>query len=423
MRRPLTAMPLPQPKNTLGRVKSLLRPWMVRGFVARTRWTRWLAGKPGPLPPDPTIAIVGFCETASGIGVAARGMARALADRSPRCISISTLSHTPRLPSGGDGFPTPLTAAVGGADIALHVYNPDVFLAAVRTFGTRLLTQNRLNVAIAIWETESPPPLWADVFSAYDAVWTHSRFSARALEKVVRRPVAVVPICIPVQQPRARRREDGHYVFLSMFDRHSCLERKNPQAAIRAFRIGCQSLPAGTTAVLRVKCHADTPPDVLEMLRHDAGEAPVEFIATTLDDAGMEALWQECDCLLSLHRSEGFGLPVAEALSRAIPVIASRQGGILDFTDDSGCMLVSGRPAAPFSRHGQYREWSGWLEPDLEGAAKYIVAVVANYPQAVDRARRGRETLNDALSPRHVHAQVGSIGRHAANPVSLPGDG
>jgi hypothetical protein len=65
--------------------------------------------------------------------------------------------------------------------------------------------------------------------------------------------VSVIPICIPVQLPRARRREDGHYVFLSMFDRHSCLERKNPQAAIRAFRIGCQLLPAGTTAVLRVK--------------------------------------------------------------------------------------------------------------------------------------------------------------------------
>jgi glycosyltransferase involved in cell wall biosynthesis len=386
---------------------------MVRGFVARTRWTRWLAGQPGPLPADPTIAIVGFCDTASGIGIAAWGMARALADRSPRCISISALSHTPRIPSRGDGFPTPLTAAVGGADIALHVYNPDVFLAAVRTFGTRLLTQNRLNVAVAIWETESPPPLWADVFSAYDAVWTHSHFSAHALEKVARRPVAVVPIPVPVQQPRARRREDGHYVFLSMFDRHSCLERKNPRAAIRALRIGCQSLPAGTSLVLRVKCHADTPPDVLEMLRHEAGDAPVEFIATTLDDAGMESLWQDCDCLLSLHRSEGFGLPVAEALSRAIPVIASRQGGILDFTDDSGCMLVSGRPAVRLSERGQYREWSGWLEPDVEVAAKYIVAVIANYPQAVARARRGRELLNDALSPRHVRVQVERISRHA----------
>ena len=423
MRRPFTAMSLPQLENALGRAKSLLRPWMVRGYATKIRWARRLAGKPEPLPTDPAIAIMGFFNTASGMGVAARGMTRALADLSPRCISLSALSHTPRIPSSGEWFATTRAITEGGADIALHVYNPDVFLRAVRTFGTRLLTHNHINIAIAIWETESPPPLWADVLSAYDSVWSHSRFSARAIEKVIHRPVAVVPICIPAQPPRARLRGDRHYVFLSMFDRHSCLERKNPRAAIRAFRIAYKSLPTGTSAVLRVKCHSDTPPDVLEMLRHDAGEAPVEFVATTLDDAGMEALWQDCVCLLSLHRSEGFGLPVAEALSRASPVIASRQGGVLDFTNDSGCMLVSGRPAALISRHGHYREWSGWLDPDLEVAANHIVAVVSDYAQAVDRARRGREMLNDALSPRHVHAQVGSIRRHAANPGPLPGDG
>lgn len=423
MRRPLTAMSLPHLENTLGRGKSLLRRCMVRGYATKIRWACRLARKPERLPADPAIAIMGFFNTASGIGVAARGMAQALADLSPRCISLSALSHTPRIPSSGDWCESTPTIKEGGADIALHVYNPDVFLRAVGTFGTRLLTRNRINVAIAIWETESPPPLWADVLSAYDAVWSHSRFSARALERVVHRPVAVVPICIPTQPLRVRLRGDRHYVFLSMFDRHSCLERKNPRAAIRAFRIGYKSLPTGTSAVLRVKCHSDTPPDVLEMLRRDAGEAPVEFIATTLDDAGMEALWQDCDCLLSLHRSEGFGLPVAEALSRAIPVIASRQGGVLDFTNDSGCMLVSGRPAVLISRRGHYREWSGWLDPDLEVAANHIVGVVSDYTQAVGRARRGREMLNDALSPGHVHAEVGSIRRHAANLGPVPRDG
>ena len=409
MRCPKHAMPLPQFEQMLRRVKSLVRLWAVRVLVAKTRWTRQLAGKPGHLPTNPTISIIGFGDTASGIGVAARAMVRALADRSPACISISALSHTPRLPSVRCAFHTSLTAVGEGADIALHIYSPDVFLRALRTFGTPLLTRNRVNIAVAIWETESPPPLWADVFSAYDAVWTHSFFAARALQKVAHRPVAVVPICVPVQEPRIRRRDNSHYVFVSMFDRHSCLDRKNPRGAVRAFRIGYQSLPAGATAVLRLKCHADTPADVLEVLRQDAGEAPVEFIAATLDDAGMEQLWQDCDCLLSLHRSEGFGLPVAEALSRAIPVIASRQGGILDFTDDSGCMLVSGHPAIPVSQRGLYREWSGWLEPDLEVAAKHIVSVVSNYSQAVDRAKHGREAIQDALSPRHVLTQVDTL--------------
>lgn len=321
----------------------------------------------------------------------------------------------------GEAVVTPRSPLAWKADIALHVYNPDIFFAAVRRFGTRFLTGNRLNIAVVIWETESPPALWADVLSVYDAVWTHSRFSARALEKVAGRPVTIVPICLPEKPPRARRSDDDAYVFLAMFDQHSCLDRKHPRAAIRAFRLAYESLPVGTTARLVVKCHADTPTRVIEMLQHDAGDAPVDFLVKTFDEAGMDSLWQDCDCLLSLHRSEGFGLPVAEALSRAIPVIASRQGGILDFTDDDGCMLVSGQPAVAPSPNGQYGEWSGWIEPDIREAAAHIVSVVSDYGSAVARADRGRMTLRAALSARHVQRGLAAVRRSDGSSVARAG--
>jgi len=125
-----------------------------------------------------------------------------------------------------------------------------------------------------------------------------------------------------------RERSDQHFDFLCMLDHRSDIDRKNPLGAIEAFRAAPSRIPLGSPARLRIKCHACTPAATFELLRAAAGDAPIEIVAQTLDEAGMDGLWQECDCFLSLHRSEGFGLPVAEALSRAIPVIATGQGGI-----------------------------------------------------------------------------------------------
>jgi glycosyltransferase involved in cell wall biosynthesis len=285
--------------------------------------------------------------------------------------------------------------------------NPDIFPAVARRYGTRFVTGNRCNVAVSIWETDTLPTGWANVLSLYDVIATHSRFAARAFEKGTGRPVGIIPQCLP-ERPIRVRKSAGPIEFLVMFDHASCLDRKNPLGAIRAFRQASANLAAGS-ARLRVKCHANTPTDVIDRLRAEACAANVEIIARTLDEAGMEALWEECDCLLSMHRSEGYGLPVAEALSRAIPVIASRQGGVLDFADDKGCMLISGSQAMPPPGRRQYVEWSGWLEPDLAEAAAAIVEVASNYSAAQKRAEAGRRRLQAETSPARVRQAVASV--------------
>ena len=398
-------MPPSPPNAALNKVKSLLRPMLIRGTVAATRLARWLRGRPSPIPADPTLSIVGLFETASGLGVIARSMRRVLADRSPQLVSISELSRTPRVPDAGLDVLTPHAASACQTDVAIHAYNPDVFLAAVRRCGTGFLTAARVNVALPIWETEALPPLWADILSLYDIICTPSQFSARAIERATNRPVHIVPICLPEKPARRRERSDTHFDFLCMFDHMSDVDRKNPHGAIVAFRNACRRLPPGSSARLRIKCHAGTPAAVLDSLRAAAGDAPIEIIAHTLDEAGMDALWQGCDCLLSLHRSEGFGLPVAEALSRAIPVIATRQGGILDFADDAGCFLASGPAATAGPKSAAYPEWTGWIEPDLAMATNHIVDVVRDYSQALNRSAVGQESIRRLLSPQQVRRQ------------------
>lgn len=398
-------MPPSQPNSALNKAKSLLRPVLVRGTVTATRLARWLRGRPSPIPDDPTLSIVGLFEIASGLGVIARSMRRVLADRSPQLVSISELSRTPRTPDASLDVLSPRSPGACQTDVAIHAYNPDVFLAAVRRCGTGFLTAARVNVSLAIWETETLPPLWPDILSLYDVICTPSQFAARAIERATNRPVHIVPICLSEKPARRRERSDSHFDFLCMFDHMSDVDRKNPQGAVVAFRDACRRLPSGSSARLRIKCHAGTPAAVLDMLRAVAGDAPIEIIAQTLDEAGMDALWHECDCLLSLHRSEGFGLPVAEALSRAIPVIATRQGGILDFVDDTGGLLVSGPAAAAGPRSAPYREWTGWIEPDLTMATSHIVGVVTDYSQALERASAGQERIRRLLSPQQVRRQ------------------
>ncbi len=401
----------PPPDSLFKALKDSLRPTFTRAMVARARLAQAL------MPVDRSsagttrsgsgsVAIVGMFESASGLGTAARGMARALADLQPTCVTLSEFSHTPQISDACLPTITPDDPRASRAGLALHVMNPDIFLAAARRYGTRFITGNRRNVALAIWETATLPTGWADVLSLYDVITTHSRFAARAFEKGTGRPVGIIPHCLP-EQPIRVRTSAGPIQFLAMFDHASCLDRKNPLGAIRAFRQACDGLAAGS-ARLRIKCHANTPTDVIDRLLAEACGAKIEIMARTLDETGMDALWQECDCLLSLHRSEGYGLPVAEALSRAIPVIATRQGGVLDFADDMGCTLVSGRQVMPPPGRGQYEEWSGWLEPDLAEATAAIVHVTSYYHAALKRAETGRRRLQAATSQVRVREAVAS---------------
>ncbi len=417
-------MPSSQPDSALNKVKSLLRPTVVRGAVAATRLARRLRGRPSPIPADPTLSIVGLFETASGLGVIARGVRHVLAARSPQLVSISELSRTPRVPAASLDMLSPRSAGACQTDVAIHAYNPDVFLAAVRRCGTGFLTAARVNVALPIWETETLPPLWADILSLYDIICTPSQFAASAIERATNRQVHIVPICLPEKPARRRERSDTHFDFLCMFDHMSDVDRKNPHGVIVAFRDACRRLPPGSSARLRIKCHAGTPAAVLDTLRTAAGDVPIEIIAHTLDEAGMDALWQQCDCFMSLHRSEGFGLPVAEALSRAIPVIATRQGGILDFVDDAGGFLVTGPAAAAGPRSAPYPEWTGWIEPDLAMATNRIIDVVTDYSQALQRASAGQSRIRHYLSPEQVRRQFDSaLGQRAGPSDATPQPG
>lgn len=369
--------------------------------VKALRWQR--LGRSKRDPSNEGAAVIGFLETASGLGAAARGLLTAIDCLRPKPISIAPYAPTPSIPNAIATHQAGKIARLHGFHVGVHVYNPDVFLGLVRRFGGDLLL-NRINLAVVNWETQRLPSAWPAVLSLYERLAAPSRFTADAVSRATGRTVHVLPNCVSLRPVRSRDGTDGHFEFLCLFDAHSDFDRKNPLAAIRAFRLATSDLPPGVACRLRVKCHANTPPALLAALEAEAGDSAVEIVAETLSEDGMQRLWDECDCLVSLHRSEGFGLPVAEALARGIPVVATRQGGILDFVDDRGGLLIDGIPAIRPAAKGAsgYQEWSGWIDPDIRSAAAALRQVMSNYPAEVARARVGRERLVDHTSPAAV---------------------
>jgi hypothetical protein len=172
---------------------------LVRGTVAATRLARRLRGRPSPISADPTLSLVGLFETASGLGVIARSMRGVLADGSPQLVSISELSRTPRVPDGTLDVLTPRSAGACQTDVAIHAYNPDVFLAAVRRCGTGFLTAARVNIALAIEQGDSAESVLAQV-----NLGKRQPRLAPSLAAAIREGLGRDPSTLP-RRPRAER--------------------------------------------------------------------------------------------------------------------------------------------------------------------------------------------------------------------------
>jgi len=353
-----------------------------------------------------TITVYGFFESASGLGAAVRGLASAIAEWRPMCESISQLSPSQTVDVSRHVAEQLSSRYLPMGDNAIHLYNPDVFAALMLHVGPKAITRFGRNLVIVNWETDRLPSQWTKTLSAYQILAAPSTFTARAIRRATGRPVSVIPNCVPIQPTRCRESVVRHFQFLVLFDALSSCYRKNPLAALQAFRQAIRNLPEGHTASLIIKCHSNTSDDALGMLRRASVGLPITLVAETVAEEHMQELWASTDCLVNLHRSEGFGLAVAEALARGIPVITTKQGGVLDFTDDSAAFLVPGSPISEHMPDTIYGECSGWVEPNVAAAAVAMSEVVQRYEVALSRALRGRQYVYERLSKAAVKAAV-----------------
>jgi len=188
------------------------------------------------------------------------------------------------------------------------------------------------------------------------------------------------------------------FLFMVMYDINSSQARKNPEAAIKAFQAAFPN-PKGVKLVVKTHGSKTNPEDFLK-LQKMAGESPdIILINRTLNRADLRALQSLCDCFVSLHRAEGFGLALAECMYLGKPVIATNWSGNLEFMDaENGCMvdyeLVEVRETS-----GPYKKGQQWAEPDHEHAARWMKKIVGDPALRMKIALKGKARIMNDFSP------------------------
>jgi glycosyltransferase involved in cell wall biosynthesis len=222
--------------------------------------------------------------------------------------------------------------------------------------------------------------------------------------------VVRIPHAVDIGNVSQRSREDfgipgSSFVFLTIFDMLSVYQRKNPLAVIKAFSQALRG--AGDWFLVLKVNHPETAPERMRELKNAAAPYPAKILDSTLPRPDLNALINCCDCLVSLHRSEGFGLTMAEAMALGKPVIATAYSGNVDFTKPGNSFLVDYGLRRVGPDCDPYPSTASWAEPSIEHAATQmrLVRECTDIRQA--RAAAGREWVREHLSP----AAVGELMR------------
>ncbi len=349
-----------------------------------------------PASPLHGVNIFGYFYAESGIGEHSRQLVETVRRSG---VPHSIVPYTRTLTRQQHPFDDP---AIGSPHhpISIVSVNADELPHFAADVGESFL-DSRYNIGLWAWEIEDFPRGMATSRRFLDEIWANSSFSAAAIQKRVDCPVHPfpLPVSVPENPPLGRQElglPDG-FVFLFCFDFDSVFERKNPLAVIRAFQ---QAFPH-EEVFLRIKSiNGAKAPDKLQLLRSAAEADPrISIVDGYWEFDRVKALMASCDAYLSLHRAEGFGLTMAEAMAYGKPVIATGYSGNLDFMNEDNSYLVTSHSVRVGKGCEPYPADAHWAEAEIEDAVRLLRRVVSAPEEASEKARRGQDEIARFHSP------------------------
>ncbi len=271
-------------------------------------------------------------------------------------------------------------------------------------------------IAYWYWEFDTVPRSWLERAAGVDEVWAATEFVAQGLR--VRLPVPVRTLFPGVRLGDFERRdkrhfgiEEGTFVFLFSFHMNSVMERKNPLGLIRAFRRAFRPEEPVTLVVKTMFGHHR--PAELQQLRDAAAGARIQVIDETYSAQEVLALTAACDAYVSLHRSEGLGLTMAEAMLLGKPVVATGYSGNVDFMDETNSVLVPYELVELGVAMPPYDADYNWAEPSVDHAAAAMRRMVDEPDWARELGARAKASAEARLSVeaagRRVAARLAEI--------------
>lgn len=336
--------------------------------------------------------VIGYLSAETGSGEIPRGLIRAL-QTFGYPLAITHLDNL----DGARRNDRSVLSLVEGTPFRTNfiAVNADSWLLTRHQLGTAVL-RGRRNIAYWAWELPRLPEIWRDRFVDLHEIWVGSAFVQQAVAPLSPIPVLVMGAPIVLREASPLTRADlglpeERFTFLYAFDMLSIPERKNPLAVVEAYRLAFEPHFEGVHLVLKAN-HLHRFPEWQARLRAAVHEVNGTLIEETLDRPHVNALFRLADAYVSLHRSEGFGLTVAETMRMGKPVIATDFGGVRDYLNQSNGYPVRCRLVELERDYGPYQAGNVWADPDIEHAAE-LMRWVLNHPE--DRARKGQQAAQD----------------------------
>jgi glycosyltransferase involved in cell wall biosynthesis len=219
------------------------------------------------------------------------------------------------------------------------------------------------------WELTEPPRAWPKWEGSWDEIWTPSNFSAHSLAKYYECPIKVVPHVLLNRdaKPRQWRKGEEPLVFLTMADTRASLDRKNPRGTIAAFQ---RAFPNERDVALIVKLNGvRSTSNIKRFLSEIRSDSRIRIISQTLNRPDVDQLFRDAHVFVSLHRAEGFGLPLMEAQGHGLATIATAWSGNLDFMTPNTSILIPYQLVTMKDEGGVYGTVT-WADPDIDVAAR-----------------------------------------------------
>ena len=344
------------------------------------------------LPSSRGFNVIGYVSGNLGLGVAARSL---ISLTLARGFAVAIFDMDPE--KGRRGFDmtyrnlTVETMAELPYSISIFVLPPASLAALLKTSNNEVFRSNRLNVALSFWELPTLPRRWVPVMNAFDVVAAASETMRATFQFALSGPLvtgARLAISVPAGVVSDRQRfklPPDAFIFVASFEPFSDPVRKNPLAVIDSYLRGVGDDPRAWLVLKanNVRDGANLHPFMEKIRLRCANHPRIRVIDEVMSYADVLSLYASCDVYVSLHRAEGLGLALMEAMALGKPVIATAWSGNMTFMDHTNACLVRYQLVPVESELFEYGEafigrGVSWADPSIEDAAAWMRQLLAS---------------------------------------------
>ena len=348
-----------------------------------------------------TVHLHGHLSAAFGLGEGASATCRSLEAAGCRVVRRDLRLASHPSPSGTTSSHPEPPGVVPPAQLDLVHTNPNILESSPGLINPATL-KAPLRIGYWAWELEDFPEGWQSHFQYYEEIWCPSAYCASSLSQRSPIPVIALPH-LPdwdrldaMRRQRQIRRPSHTFQFLALFDYWSTIERKNPAGAIAAFQkafpVDQQDQNPPVELVIKCSSAEQFAQQHIQLQEKTKKDPRIHWVDRLLTRHELDQLFCSADALISLHRAEGFGLNLADAMAIGLPVVATAYSANLEFMPLGTAELIPWQPVALQKNCGDYRKGQSWAEPDLKAAI-----------DALRRLVHDREH-NDRIAQAAVHA-------------------